>query len=416
MAEEITIPARPAAGRSAERSQEQRLLLHVFPSFGIGGVPLRMCRVINHLSERFGRRFHHRIIALDGNIDAAAHLSAAAEVEIEAQSGRKRGTLLATGSGFLTAFLTLRRVRPDLLLTYNWGSIEWAIVNRALPGTPHLHLEAGFGKEEADAQLRRRVLGRRWALARCVGIVVPSRRLETIARDIWRLPAGIVTYLPNGVDIGRFAAPAHDAIPGFIRRPGELTVGTVAPLRPEKNIGRLLRAFALLDPAIPTRLLIAGDGAERGSLEKLARQLGIADRVLFAGRVLPEAVLGSFDVFALSSDTEQMPNAVLEAMAASLPIASVDVGDVKMMISPDNREFVVPRDDAALLANALGRLLREPQTRQWLGLKNRERAIAEFSQQRMFDRYADLLARGCAARSVRHELGEVRPAPGRSGS
>ena len=88
----------------------------------------------------------------------------------------------------------------------------------------------------------------------------------------------------------------------------------------------------MLDTSLPVRLVIAGDGAERATLEQFAQELGISDRVVFTGHMLPEAVLGSFDVFALSSDTEQMPNAVLEAMAARLPVASVDVGDVKDMV------------------------------------------------------------------------------------
>jgi glycosyltransferase involved in cell wall biosynthesis len=382
----------PRAGRfrPALACATQLSLLHVFPSFGIGGVPLRMCRIINH----FGKQFRHTIVALDGNLDAAGQLSSGAEISLITPTARKSGTVYGT----VSAGLTLRRVGPDLLITYNWGSIEWAIANRVLPRAPHIHFEAGFGKEEADTQLRRRVLCRRWALARCTRVVVPSHRLEKIARHSWRLPADLVCYLPNGVDVERFSAPARDAIPGFTRRPGELIVGTVAPLRPEKNIGRLLRVFAMLDKTLPVRLVVAGDGTERGALARLAQELGISDRVMFTGQVLPESVLGSFDIFALSSDTEQMPNAILEAMAAGLPVASVDVGDVKAMVSRDNQNFIVARDDAAAFAAAVGRLLHEPATRERLGCQNRERVIADFSLQRMFDRYSELflghLARG----------------------
>ena len=111
---------------------------------------------------------------------------------------------------------------------------------------PPLHFEAGFGKEEADGQLRRRVLFRRWALGALRRSWCPRTVLEDLARRVWKLPAEQVTYIPNGVDIERFADPARDRVPGFTRRPGELVVGTVAPLRREKNIGRLLRVFARL--------------------------------------------------------------------------------------------------------------------------------------------------------------------------
>ena len=266
--------------------------------------------------------------------------------------------------------------------------MEWAIAHRLLPIARHVHLESGFGKEEANAQLRRRVLCRRWALARCARIVVPSRRLEDLARRVWKLPAELVTYLPNGVDVARFAAPPRDTIPGFTRRLGERVIGTVAPLRPEKNVGRLLRVFAMLGDQPPTRLVVAGDGVEREALERLAVRLGIADRVVFTGLVQPEETLGTFDIFALSSDTEQMPNALLEAMAASRAVAAADVGDVRSMVSEANRNFIVPRDEPAAFAAAIGRLLHDDATRARLGRSNRERAVAEFPEERMFAGYA----------------------------
>ncbi len=358
-----------------------------------------MGRVINN----FGNRFRHTIIALDGNFDAAEQLFSGIEISLMTPKRQKSGILYET----VSAALTLRRVRPDLLITYNWGSIEWAMANRILPSASHVHFEAGFGKEEADIQLRRRVLCRRWALARCARIVVPSRRLQRIACDSWRLPADIVWYLPNGVDVERFAAPARDANPGFIRRSGELIVGTVAPLRPEKNIGRLLRVFAMLDPSLPVRLVVAGDGVERGALQQFAQELGISDRVTFTGQVPPESVLCCFDVFALSSDTEQMPNAVLEAMAARLPVASVDVGDVKDMVCEDNQDFIVARNDSAGFAAAIQRLLREPAIRDRLGNQNRLRAITEFSLQRMFDRYSELFL-GWSPHGRREDSGNGR--------
>src|SRR5947209_19163523 len=155
-----------------------------------------------------------------------------------------------------------------------------------------------------------------------------------------------------------------------------MVIGTVAPLRLEKNIGGLLRVFAMLKLPHPLRLIIAGDGAQRASLERLAAELGIADGVIFTGQVVPEAVLGTFDIFALSSDTEQMPNALLEAMAASRAIAAVNVGDVKKIVCEDNREFIVDRDDAMAFAGALTRLLGDPERRRVLGSANRRREVA----------------------------------------
>src|SRR5262249_15482497 len=138
------------------------------------------------------------------------------------------------------------------------------------------------------------------------------------------------------------------------------------------------------------RVVVAGDGTERPSLERLARELGIADRVVFTGTVVPEAVLGAFDIFALSSDTEQMPNALLEAMAASRAIAAVNVGDVKNIVCEENRDFIVARDDGPAFAAAITHLLKNPEKRRALGVKNRERVVAAFSQERMFAAYSKI--------------------------
>ncbi|MGC2415264.1 MAG: glycosyltransferase [Stellaceae bacterium] len=379
--------ARVNAIASQQASDAGEMLLHVFPSFGIGGVPLRMVRVINY----FGSRFSHVVISLNNNFDAAVQLAKDVDVTLSPPPHQSRGILRSA----LAARLVLGRLRPNLLITYNWGAIEWAIANRLLAVARHVHFEAGFGKEEADHQLQRRVWCRRWALAHSTRVVVPSRRLEDLALNVWKLPAERVSYLPNGVDVERFAAPARDIIPAFIRRPGELVVGTVAPLRPEKNIGRLLRVFASVGSSVPARLIIAGDGVERGALERLAGELGISDRVIFTGQVRPESVLGTFDIFALSSDTEQMPNSLLEAMAANRAVAAVNVGDVKAMVCEENRDFIVPRDDHQAFADAIGRLLQDGGKREAVGRKNRDRVIAEFSQERMFAAYSEIFAAGC---------------------
>jgi glycosyltransferase involved in cell wall biosynthesis len=379
----MTMATFATAGNAAPSLAGQHVL-HVFPSFGVGGVPLRMVRIINH----FGKRFRHTVIALDNNFEAAGGLAGDLDLVLSPVRALKRGALHTV----LDSALVLRRMRPDLLITYNWGAIEWAMANRLGPGSRHIHVEAGFSQREADAQLPRRVLFRRWALARCAQVVVPSRLLEDLAVRVWRLPAERVRYVPNGVDVARFSSPTLAS--GFARRPDELVIGTVAPLRPEKNIGRLLRVFATLDTSITTRLVIAGEGVERPGLKRLTCELGIADRVVFTGQVAPETVLGTFDLFALSSDTEQMPNALLEAMAASRAVAAVNVGDVKTIVCQDNRDFIVARDDGPAFAGAISTLLRDPEKRRALGVRNRERVVDAFSQERMFAAYSEIFAAG----------------------
>jgi glycosyltransferase involved in cell wall biosynthesis len=286
---------------------------------------------------------------------------------------------------------TLRRLQPDLLVTSNWGSIEWAIANWAT-WLPHLHLEDGFNGEEAERQFSRRVWARRLILRRSI-VVVPSRTLYRMGRDIWRLPASRLLYVPNGVDCDRFtvtADPAYRASAGIPNSDIPL-VGTVARLSPEKNLHRLVDAFAMLvRDGRRALLVIVGDGPERDSLTEHVRAKGLESFVVFTGKYThPERLLPHLSVFALSSDTEQMPLSVLEAMAAGVPIAATDVGDVREMLSEQNQDFVVAKD-IGVLASAIARLLDEPDRARRIGAANARRARERYDHRKMFETYHDL--------------------------
>lgn len=370
-------PIRPPA--------KQRRLLHVFASFGYGGVPIRICDVANGLPDGF----HHTVVALDGCFDARRRLRA--EVSAEFRGLRlPRYNLLRS---MKQVGELIREVRPDLLLTYNWGAIEPALANRFLGASAHIHFESGFGAEEGDGQLWRRNLFRRVALARVRKVVVPSSTLMRIAAEAWHVPAERLLQIPNGVDLQRYGGEAGRRIGAeALGAPETATViGTVAPLRPEKNVGRLLRAFAALPGQQDLFLVIAGDGVQRAALQALAGELGIAERTRFLGHVedVP-AVLRGIDVFALSSDTEQMPNSLLQAMAAGRPVAAVDVGDVARIVAAENRPLVVPRDEAGALTEALAALVADPARRANLGEANQARVRAHYSLEGMIAAYSAL--------------------------
>ena len=296
----------------------------------------------------------------------------------------------STAANVLNAYTVLRRLNPALLVTYNWGAIEWALA-AALAKVTYVHVVDGFGPEEAEGQLTRRVLFRRVALARCSQVIVPSKTLVQLARDVWRLPANRITQIPNGIDVERFGGPPDALLLSALGiERDRLIVGTVAALRPEKNITRLLRAFAQIKDKVKVSLVIVGDGAERLALKSQALAMGLSDTVIFTGPVEdPARLLGAFDVFALSSDTEQMPISVLEAMAARLPMLGVDVGDVKEMVSPENRPFIVKRDSSAL-AVALLDLLSDGANRSRIGAANKQRVRKDYTLDRMVRSYTEL--------------------------
>ncbi len=360
-------------------AEAAQTVLSVFSTFAFGGPQVRFTAIAN----RFAERYRHLIVAMDGDVAMRERLAPGLAVSFPTVEITK-GATLANRRRFRIA---LRAWRPDVLVTYNWGAIEWAMAD--LPRLcPHVHIEDGFGPEEQHGQLRRRVLTRRVVLARST-LVVPSRTLERIATGIWRLSRRRLHYIPNGIDLGRFPPQRDAAVQA--RFPGDgPVIGTVAALRAEKNLSRLLRAFARASADTPCRLVVVGDGPERLDLERLAAELGVAGRVHFTGQIPdPASLFAGFDIFALSSDTEQMPISVIEAMAAALPVASTDVGDVRLMLTPENQGFMTPLDDAAL-AGALTGLLREPDLRARIGLANRARAARDYEQETMFQAYAAL--------------------------
>ena len=170
-------------------------------------------------------------------------------------------------------------------------------------------------------------------------------------------------------------------------------IGTVATLRREKNIARLINAFAVISAqrtAGAVKLMIVGDGPERAALEQFADSLPVREHISFAGQSRqPEEWLRRMDIFVLSSDTEQMPLGVLEAMAAGLPVVSTAVGDVAQMVATPNIAFVVPA--GAAFEQALLAMLDDPAGRLEIGRANASRAVQLFDEKTMAARYAEII-------------------------
>jgi glycosyltransferase involved in cell wall biosynthesis len=352
-------------------------VLTIFPSFAVGGAQARFASITNHFADRF----RHSVIALNGDISCRERIDLTVRIDYPTIAFKKGDTL-----GNRSIFRRyLRQTRPDVLVTCNFGSLDWVLAN-----TPklvrHIHVEDGFGSDEQTQQVPRRVWLRRLLLRRSP-VILPSRNLLTIAADIWRLPRKNLHYIPNGIDLQRFALAVPET-----RWPDDVgpVIGSVAALRPEKNLARLIRAFALVARQVPCHLAIIGDGPERAMLEALVAQLDIPDRVTFTGHVAaPQGLYRGMDIYALSSDTEQMPMTVLEAMAATLPIAGTDVGDVAGMVAEVNHRFIVPLSDQTLAAS-LRALVDDRVQRTSIGAANRAKVTRDYDQQTMFDAYAAL--------------------------
>lgn len=318
----------------------------------------------------FGADYEHAILAFDGHLEAAERIDSSVPFELVREPTRA-GSVRTV----LAMLRLLKREKPDRVLTYNWGAMDAVVAARIL-GIPVVHHEDGFRPDEVDGQKARRVLFRRGVLGGCKSIVVPSETLGRIARDVWKLEETDV--IPNGIHLDRFGHAEGHRRPlraGLGIAPDKLVIGAVGHLRREKNPLRLVEAFLELEGE--PHLVLVGDGPERERLAVAARPA--MSRVHLVGhQEQPEHWLTTFDVFCLPSDTEQMPVALLEAMATRLPVAATDVGDVGAILPPEQAELVVPRDTAAL-SQALGRLLGDAELRNRLARANLERVTERFS-------------------------------------
>lgn len=359
-------------------------ILHCHSTFSLGGKEARAVRLMN----AFGDAAEHTVLsAMPDRLDARAAIDKGIKVAFPADApllaGRPTPGRLKALARYMRGF--------DLVLTYNWGAFDAVMARRLFGGPPVVHHEDGFNEDEARKLKTARSLYRRLGLPAVFRLVVPSQRLADIAVWDWVQPDRRVTRIPNGIPVARYRQPPEPgAIPGFEKRPGEIVIGTVAGLRKVKNLPRLVRAFAAMEHKA-ARLVIVGTGPESEAIAAEARAQGVADRVLMPGFLAdPARWIGHFDIFALSSDSEQFPISLVEAMAAGLPAVTTQVGDVLHILADDNLPLIVDPLDEPAFADALDSLAQRDDLRRAIGAANRELAASRYDNAAMISAYARL--------------------------
>ena len=360
-------------------------ILHLHSSFSLGGKEARAVRLMN----AFGDAARHVVVS--GVPDALGARDAIAK-GIRCEIAQNSPPL--TGRPSVARFEAIARFMRgfDLVLTYNWGAIDGVMARRVFSknAPPLVHHEDGFNADEADGLKRERNIYRRVALPAAHALAVPSQVLERIALKTWRQPPARVRRIVNGIATMLYAEPPDaKAIPGLIRRKGEVVIGVVAGLREVKNLPMLVRACGGLNGKF--RLVIVGEGPEEAAIRQAAALMGLADRLVMPG-FLPRsyAYTGLFDIAALSSSSEQFPLAVVEAMAAGLPVVSTPVGDVAVMLSEANAPLIATVAGEVQLRDGLQQLIDHPELRTMLGAANQAKARAEYDEGVMIARYQAL--------------------------
>jgi glycosyltransferase involved in cell wall biosynthesis len=252
----------------------------------------------------------------------------------------------------------LRRERPDAVLLTSWVRLFGASLAARAARVPRIVLRVGGVQRVPDREPSRWKY-RRALLRQVDAMVVNSPGLAEGFRAQLPELAGHIRIVPNAVVV----TPAQ---PAPVRAEvgataGDLLLLSVGGLERRKGLDLLIPALARLSDH-GARLLLAGSGPARERLAALAAAHGVADRVHFLGqRGDVPALLAAADAFVLSSLEDSMANAMLEAMAAGLPVLATDVPGTEQALAPrDGRPaagWMVPRADEDALARGLGELV-----------------------------------------------------------
>ena len=359
-------------------------VLHTEASLGWGGQEIRI------LTEARGvaRRGH------------AVTLAAPEESRIyrEAASYGVNAVALPIGRKRLRGALALRgliaRDHFDVVNTHS-STDTWlaALACRTLAGAPPIvrtrHISAPL---PANAPTR-------WLYTRATDrIVTTGEKLrEQMLRETGVAPDRVVS-IPTGIDLARFHPGDRAAARAATGLPADAPiVGIVATLRSWKGHRYLLQALAALGrPEV--RLAIVGDGPQREALEALAKELGLAARVTFAGNQSDVAPwMQSFDLFCLPSyANEGVPQALMQAMACGLAVVTTPVGSIEEIVTNGESGVIVPAENADRLREAIARLLEDRAARDSLGARARDVARARFGDDLMAERMIEVFRKAAA--------------------
>ncbi len=368
-------------GTVARDAQAPIRSFHLVDSFNIGGTESQMVQLVTRL-----RRAGWPVAV--GCLQARGPL-----LEVVMAGGISVTEFPMGGSFFRVSALRqmvrlarlLRAGRYDVLHAHDLYANLLGIVAARLAGVPVvIASRRDLGSPWWESWARKVVLRSIQKLATVV--LANSRAVAEYLVEVWDVPATRVTVIHNAVDLGKFAAAGACAPPFPPASEGDFLVASVGNMHSAvKGYEYLIDAARQVCAEMPNaKFLLIGDGALRERFERQAREAGITEKVIFLGRRsdVPQ-ILSRCELLVSASLSEGMPNAVLEAMAAGLPVVATAVGGTSEVVDQEQTGLLVPPRDAGALAAAVLRLAKDPDRRREMGAAARRRAQTDFSFDRL---------------------------------
>lgn len=373
------------------------LIAHIVFRFDVGGLENGVVNLVNRLPPD---EFRHVIIALTRATDFKARInrSDVAVHALDKQPGKDP-------AAYLRLYRLLRRLRPAVVHTRNYGTLDCQLVAFLARAPYRIHGEHGWDIHDPDGTNRKYQQVRRALNPLIHRFITVSRDLERWLLERVGIPAAKVTRICNGVDTDHFR-PA-DRTRGDLP-PQAVVVGSVTRFEPIKDPLNLVRAFiaarqrlAAPGSTIDLRLLMVGDGPLRAAaLAEIAAAGESASAWLPGARDDVAGYYANMHYYALGSRREGISNTVLEAMACGLPVIASATGGNLELVDVGTTGTLVPPGDTAALTEALVAYASDPTLRERQGRAAHERVEREYSLAEMVMSYREVYRIACARMGV----------------
>lgn len=363
-------------------------ILHVVLSLDYGGTEKIVVDVINNLSRD---KFESSVICMDRYGQRVNDVKKDVPIYL---MDRKPGI---SPKNFYTFYKLFKYVNPDIVHFRNFTTYYWGCIGCKLKkNTRIVYSDNSNIVQDYENNNKLKLLVRR--LLKCItdNYMTNSSNFKSKFVECVRLDAEDVEVIPNGVDTEKFypmdIAEKKSLRTHFKFSVNDYLIGIVAGLRPVKNLSLPIKAMVDIISRFPSaKLVLVGEGEQKMELKALAQNCGLSDKVHFLGLIKEvNDILNIFDMFLFtSSSAEGMPNAVLEAMAAKVPIIASDISGNVEILQNGNRGFLFKNNDKDSLIEIVLRLANDKALRDQVATKAYRYVKDNLSLSIMIKRYED---------------------------